>query len=98
MVSPFSTAPERDRDEEEDSEEEGGLDWLDGIEREAAGARSRPGGTGGVKRTGGTLLGDDATAQPLPVLESIGDRAEYESALVALKVGAVFICRVLWWC
>ncbi|CBJ27332.1 conserved unknown protein [Ectocarpus siliculosus] len=85
VVSPFSTAPERDRDEEEDSEEEGGLDWLDGIKRQAAGARSRPGGAGGVKRTGSTLLGDDATAQPLPVLESIGDRAEYESALVALK-------------
>lgn len=84
LGSPCSTAPERYGDEEQDNEEEGGLDWLDGIEREAA---------RGVKRTGGTLLGDDAAARPLPVLESIGDSAEYESALVALKVGAVF-CAV----
>lgn len=89
LVSPSSTAPERERDEGEDSEEGGGLDWLDGIEREAAGARSRPGGAPGVKHAGGTLLGDDAAAHSLPVLESIGDRAEYESALVALKVGVV---------
>lgn len=67
---------DREEEEDEDEEDEGVLDWGDGAERKG-------GPAGGVVR-GGAQRG----FLP-PPLESIADRAEYESTLAALKVSFV---------